>query len=137
MDYRTTVTSSVLFVTQLTRTVDFYRRVFGCEVTVEDSDSAVMLAPGGFLIYVIPRGQRANHPLGAIGNQGLIWATETAEELAVFTAALKDEGCYRDTHVVDGNTYVEGRDPDDLRIIVAHPSPAQSPRSVVAAQFFT
>ncbi|MET4780907.1 VOC family protein [Glaciihabitans sp. UYNi722] len=137
MSYRATVTSSVLFVTELKPSVDFYTRVLGCRATVQEADSALLLAPGGFQIYVIARGRRASHPLGAIGNQGLMWATETADELALFATALKNEGCYRDTRVVDGITFVEGRDPDDLRVVVANPSPIQAPRSVVAAQFFT
>jgi catechol-2,3-dioxygenase len=136
MGYTTTVTSSVLFVTELERSVDFYTRMLGCRVTVSEQDAVVMLAPGGFQIYVIARGRHASHAPGGIGNQGMMWATDTAEELADFAQTLKDNDCYRDTHVVDGITFVEGHDPDNLRIIVAHPSPAQAPRSVIGARFF-
>jgi hypothetical protein len=110
--------------------------MLGCRVTVSEQDAAVMLAPDGFQIYVIARGRHASHTLGGIGNQGLMWATDTREELADLAQALKDNDCYGDTHVVDGITFVEGHDPDNLRIIVAYPSPAQVPRSVIGARFF-
>ncbi|WP_091183495.1 VOC family protein [Paramicrobacterium humi] len=38
------VTSSVVFVTELDRTVEFYSAVFGCEVALNEDSGALLLA---------------------------------------------------------------------------------------------
>jgi len=54
-----------------------------------------------------------------------------------FADALRAAGAYTDTHSEGGVTFVEGRDPDDLRVLVTHPSPGEVPRTLVAARLFT
>lgn len=58
------VTSSVVFVSELGRSVAFYRDIFFCEVRIETPGAALLLAPGGFQIYLIAKGTRASHPVG-------------------------------------------------------------------------
>jgi hypothetical protein len=41
----------VIFVSELGRSVDFYRDLFACEVAIHEPDAALLLAPGGFQIY--------------------------------------------------------------------------------------
>ena len=75
------VTSSVLFVSRLDRSIEFYRDVFSCTVTIREPGAALLLAPDGFQIYLIARGTRAEHPSGGIGHQYLIWAVGSDAEL--------------------------------------------------------
>ncbi len=42
------VASSVIFVSDLDRSVEFYRNVFDCELAIRERDAALLLAPGGF-----------------------------------------------------------------------------------------
>lgn len=137
MEHAARVTSSVIFVSELGRSVDFYRDVFACVASVHDRDAALLLAPGGFQIYLIGRGTRTPHPSGGIGPQYLIWAVESAAELRVLKQAFKDHGGRADTHTSGGVTFVAGRDPDGIRILVAHPGPEELPRSVVGARFYS
>jgi hypothetical protein len=88
----------VLFVPEVGRSVGFYRDIFSCEVTVTSAGAALLIAPGGFQIYVIGKGTRTPHPVGGVGVQYLMWAVETA---------------------------------DGIRVLVAYPSPARVPRSLV------
>lgn len=135
MEYKANVASSVLFVSELDRSLAFYRDVFACEVALHDQDAALLLAPGGFQIYLVARGGR-EHPSGGIGYQFLMWATDSPEGLDHFTQALQDHGHYTDTHVSGGVSFVEGHDPDGIRVVIAHPSPKQRPRSILDARFY-
>ena len=128
------VTSSVLFVSQLDRSIEFYRDVFSCAVSVREPGAALMLAPDGFQIYLIARGTRAEHPLGGIGHQYLIWAVDSDAELRDLAAALTDR--HPDVTTSGGVSFVSAYDPDGIRIVVAHPSPEKLPRAVVAARLY-
>jgi catechol 2,3-dioxygenase-like lactoylglutathione lyase family enzyme len=130
------VTSSVIFVADVDRSVDFYSDVLSCETSIHDRGAALLLAPGGFQLYLIGRGARTLHPSGAIGPQYLIWAVDSAPALREIEQALGRRGGRTDTHTADGVQFVTGRDPDGIRILVAHPSPENLPRSVVDARLF-
>ena len=131
------ISSSIIFVSDLDRSVEFYRDVFACEVALRDQDAALLLTPGGFQLYLTARSHRAQHASGGIGVQYLMWATDSEEGLKHFEQAFKDLGRHTDTHSAGGVRFVEGRDPDGIRVVVAYPSPEQRPRSVLDARFYT
>lgn len=138
MGYLAKVASSVQFVAELDRSVNFYRDLFGCEVSLRsEGDAALLLAPGGFQLYLIERGQRAERHPGGLGHHLLMWATETAQGLKYFEQTLKEMGRYTETHTAGGVTFVEGRDPDGIRVIVAHPDPSERPRSVFDSHLYS
>ena len=60
-----------------------------------------------------------------------MWATENESDLQQITERLRayDTGAY--SHTENGVTFLEGCDPDGARVIVAHPSPRQLPRTVI------
>lgn len=122
------IASSVIFVSELERSIDFYRDVFTCEVAVHEPEAALLLAPGGFQIYLRAMGGSTQHSSGGIGVQNLMWATDTRADLQRFEQILQDRGCHIDTHTRKGVSFVEGRDPDGIKIVIAHPSPEQLPR---------
>jgi catechol 2,3-dioxygenase-like lactoylglutathione lyase family enzyme len=131
------VTSSVIYVSVLDPSLEFYRDVFSCEVTIHDRDAALLLAPGGFQIYLIARGARTPHLSVAIGPQFLIWAVDTATELQELEKAIQSRGGRTDSFTSGGVAFVAARDPDGIRILAAHPSPEILPRSVVSARLYT
>lgn len=130
------VTSTVLSISVLDRSIEFYREVFACTVTIHDVGAALLIAPGGFQIYLIERGTRAEHPSSGIGMQYLIWAVDSEAELRAMEQAVKDRGGRADTHESGGVTFLATRDPDGIRILVAHPSPEKLPRAVVGARLY-
>jgi catechol 2,3-dioxygenase-like lactoylglutathione lyase family enzyme len=131
MEHPTRVTSSVIFVSDIDRSVDFYQDVFACEVTIREREAALLLAPGGFQIYLIGRSARTPHPSGGIGLQYLIWAVNSAGDLQQLEQALQRYGRYSDTYTSGGVTFLRGRDPDGIRMLMAHPGPDELPRSVI------
>lgn len=88
-------------------------------------------------MYVIAKGSSAPHYTNNVGEQYLMWATDSREGLEEFKHDLEDRDCYVDIHSSGDATFVEGRDPDGIRIVVAHPSPQQHPRSVLDSRFFS
>ncbi len=138
MGYSARVASSVQFVAELDRSVNFYRDLFGCEVSLySERDAALLLTPGGFQLYLIERDKRAEHYTSALGHHLLMWATDTAQGLKYFEQTLKEMGRYTETHTSGKVTFVEGRDPDGIRVIVAHPDPSESPRSVFDSHLYS
>jgi catechol 2,3-dioxygenase-like lactoylglutathione lyase family enzyme len=130
------VTSAVLFVSRLDRSVEFYRDVFCCAATIHERDAALLLAPGGFQIYLIARGINAEHSSSGIGLQYLIWAVGSDAELRDVAQALRDRAGRTDNYTSGGVTFLAAHDPDGIRILVAHPSPEELPRSVIGAQLY-
>lgn len=137
LEFTAKIASSVIFVTDLDRSVEFYRDVFSCENAIREQGAALLLTPGGFQIYLISRGDREEHPTGGIGHEFLMWAVDTPEALEHFAQALRDRGHYVDTHTSGGVQFVEGHDPDGIRVVIEHPSPQQRPRSVLDSRFYS
>ena len=90
-------------------------------------EAALLLAPGGFQIYLIGHSARTPHPSGGIGPQYLIWAVNSADDLQELEQALRGYGRFIDTYTSGGVTFLAGRDPDGIRILMAHPARTSSP----------
>jgi catechol 2,3-dioxygenase-like lactoylglutathione lyase family enzyme len=130
------VASAVLFVSRLDRSIEFYRDVLSCTPTIHERDAALLLAPGGFQIYLILRGTRAWHPSGGIGVQYLIWAVNSDAALRDIERAFQDRFGRTDRYTSGGVTFLAAHDPDGTRILVAHPGPEKLPRSVIGAHLY-
>lgn len=131
MTYEARVTSSVVFVREVSRSVEYYREVFACTASIQNHFSALLIAPAGFQIYLIAKGPLASHPSGGIGIQALIWTVRSAAELDELEQVMRDRGHYTSSRTTRGVRFVTSSDPDGIRILVAHPSPEELPRSVV------
>ena len=133
---RAKAASSVIFVAELERSVSFYQRLFNCTVPVRQGNGALLLTPDGFQLYLVAKGSHQEHPTGGIGEHHLMWSTDSPAALAHFERVLKDLGGYTYTHTDGEVVFVEGRDPDGIRVVIAHPSPEQQPRSVLDGRLY-
>ena len=130
----TAVASTVMRVADLDRSVNFYRDVFCCRVALREPDSALLLTPDGFQIYLHSAGPSRRPRLAPIGIQYLMWATDSQAELERVTTRLQAHDLSTYTHTENGVTFVEGCDPDHGRVIVAYPSPGRLPRALIASR---
>ena len=130
------VTSSVIFVSRLEVSIEFYCEVFSCQVTIHDRDAALLLAPNGFQIYLIARGPNTTHSSRGIGLQYLIWAVGSEAELRDAAVAIGSRGGRTSSYTSGGVSFVAFRDPDGIRVLLAHPSPGKLPRSVIGARLY-
>jgi hypothetical protein len=133
MSYEARITSSVVFVREVSRSVDYYREVFSCAVSIQNPHSALVITRAGFQIYLIAKGDRATHAMGGIGVQAMIWSVGSAAELDELEQVMNDRGQHTYSRTTNGIRFLTSHDPDGIRILVAHPSPEELPRSVVDA----
>ncbi len=117
---------AVLFVRNLDKSVSFYTEVLGLSVA-DRSPTAVLLGEdAGPQLVLRAFGDNATHPLGQLGVQYLIWVTDNRPDLDRITDLLRKRSAYRDTRGSGDDLTIEGRDPDDLVLILAY-RPAGEP----------
>ncbi|MBC9822890.1 VOC family protein [Terrabacter sp. MAHUQ-38] len=136
MEQLARLASSVMFVAQLDRSVDFYRDVFRCRVAIRDLDAALLVTTDGFQIYLVAKGGRAQRPSGHIGLHCLMWSTDSVEALENVEGVLRERGGHPDRYSSGGVTFVRGHDPDGIDVVIAHPTPEMLPRSVIAPRLY-
>src|SRR5579872_813695 len=118
--------SAVMFVQDLGRSVSFYREVLGLEV-VDRTPTAALLIRDGAQLILRSMGSGATHPLGGVGVQYVIWTAADEADLERCERTLKDLSAYRDSRASGQAMAVEGRDPDDIVVMVTYPGPDQLP----------
>jgi catechol 2,3-dioxygenase-like lactoylglutathione lyase family enzyme len=128
--------SVVMFVHDLARSVDFYTGVLALEATDRSPTAALLTSPAGTGLILRAMGQTAPHPLGSVGVQYVVWAAAGAEDLARCERALAARRAHRGTRSEGSLTIVEGRDPDDMVLMVTYPGPDQLPLRKLPARIY-
>ena len=118
--------SVVMFVRELDRSVEFYTDVLGLTV-VDRSPTAALLSSPTTQLVLRSMGDNAAHPLGAVGLQYAVWTAASQAGLDQSEQALKHRAAHRSTRSDEGQTVVEGRDPDDIPVLIVYPGPDQAP----------
>jgi catechol 2,3-dioxygenase-like lactoylglutathione lyase family enzyme len=118
--------SAVMFVQDLDRSVSFYRQVLELEIA-DQTPTAALLTGDGAQLVLRAMGSGAVHPLGGVGVQYVIWTAADEADLERCERTLKDLSAYRDSRAEGQARAVEGRDPDDIVVMVIYPGPDQLP----------
>jgi catechol-2,3-dioxygenase len=112
--------AAVVFVRNLDVSVPFYRELLDLEV-VDTSPTATLLGSAdGSQLALRAFGENAPRALGAIGVQYLTWSTSSKDDLDRRTEILRRHSAYRETRGDQDVTVVEGRDPDDIPIVIVY-----------------
>ena len=131
------LSTAVMFVYDLDASVAFYGEVLQMNVTVRDYSAALLVNPGSFQLYLREMGRRTAHMTGAIGVQYLIWTASSAEDLDRCERVLIDR-CPRVTrHVIGGITFIEGKDPSGVPVMITHPGPDQAARHAIMQRIYS
>ena len=130
------VGSVVMFVHDLDRSVAFYADVLALEVADRSPTAALLSNAAGAGLILRAMGAAAPHALGSIGVQYVLWVAADADGLTRCERALAGRGAHRETRSQDGVTVVEGRDPDDMVVLVCHPGPDQMPLHKLPARIY-
>jgi catechol-2,3-dioxygenase len=130
------LSGAVVFVRNLDRSVTFYRDLLRLQVTDRSPTAALLVNEDGSQLVLRAFGQNAPHALGSIGLQYLTWTTTSKDELDQLAEALRQHSAYRETRTDGEITVVEGRDPDDLTVMIVYSGPAMAPMQRLPARIY-
>jgi catechol-2,3-dioxygenase len=130
------VGSVIMFVHDLDRSEAFYTDVLALEVADRSTTAALLSKAGGVNLILRAMGREAPHPLGSVGVQYVVWTAAGEEDLARCERALAERGALRDTRSSGGVSVVEGRDPDDVAVVISYPGPDQKPLRELPARIY-
>lgn len=119
--------SVVMFVHDLDRSVSFYSDVLNLHVADRSATAALLIGAKRSQLILRAMGRGAEHALGGVGVQYVIWTADDADDLARCEKVLKDRSAWRDSRTTEHVTAVEGRDPDDIAVMITYPGPDQAP----------
>jgi catechol 2,3-dioxygenase-like lactoylglutathione lyase family enzyme len=135
MAHGTRIGSAVMFVQDLDRSVSFYRDVLALAVQDRTATAALLEGDGSQLI-LRSMGSGASHPLGAVGVQYVIWTAADEADLERCERALKELSAHRESRASGRSRAVEGRDPDDIVVMVVYPGPDQLPNHELPVRIY-
>ncbi|MFB2557404.1 VOC family protein [Herbiconiux liangxiaofengii] len=131
------LSSAVMFVSDLDRSVAFYEDLLQLEVTVRDSTAALLVGADHYQLYLRSMGKRATHALGSIGVQYLIWSADDPDDLLRCEDVLRRQSPHVTKQHVDGFDIVEGPGPDRVPIMIVYPGPEQLPRDQIIPRLYS
>jgi catechol 2,3-dioxygenase-like lactoylglutathione lyase family enzyme len=126
-----------MFVGDLESSVRFYCELLNMNVTVRSNAAALLANPDGFQLYLRSVGPNAQHALGGIGVQHVIWTAHDAEDRRQCERFLREAGGHVRTQTADGFTLVEGRDPSDLPVVITYPGPDEAVRHEIMSRIYS
>jgi len=116
-----------MFVHDLNRSVSFYSDVLRLHVADRSATAALLIGAKRSQLILRAMGRGAEHALGGVGVQYVIWTADDPDDLSRCEKVLKDRSAWRDTRTTEDVTVVEGRDPDDIAVMIVYPGPDQAP----------
>jgi catechol 2,3-dioxygenase-like lactoylglutathione lyase family enzyme len=126
----------VIFVRDLDLSVSFYQDILALEVTDRSSTAALLTSAAGAQLLLRAVGGNAAHALGGIGVQYAVWTAASQAEFDQCERALRRRSAYRYKRLGDGISALEGRDPDDIVVMILHPGPDQFPMHKVPVRIY-
>jgi catechol 2,3-dioxygenase-like lactoylglutathione lyase family enzyme len=128
--------SVVMFVQDLDRSVRFYTDVLTLDVADRSPTAALLRSTGGAQLILRAMGEGAAHALGSVGVQYVVWTAAGKEDLERSERVLKKRSAHRQTQSNAQVTVVEGRDPDDITVMISHPGPDQVPLHELSVRIY-
>ena len=119
--------SVVMFVGDLDRSVSFYAELLALEVADRSPTAALLASAGGAQLILRAMGSPGAHALGGVGVQYVIWTAAGKQDLDRAERVLKHRSAHLETRTSGRTTAVEGRDPDDIAVMIIHPGPEEEP----------
>jgi catechol 2,3-dioxygenase-like lactoylglutathione lyase family enzyme len=123
MAHEARISSVVMFVQELDRSVSFYCDVLGLRVADTSSTAAQLVSDEDSQLILRAMGSNATHALGSVGVQYVIWEAPDSEYLERCERVLKKHSAHRETRSDGPHRAVEGVDPDGIVVMVVYPGP--------------
>jgi catechol 2,3-dioxygenase-like lactoylglutathione lyase family enzyme len=117
----------VMFVRDLHKSVAFYTDILGLRVADRSPTAALLSNAAGTTLVLRAMGHAADRALGAVGVQYVVWTAAGKVDLERCERLLRERGAHRETRDHGEVVVVEGRDPDDIVLVVTYPGPDEVP----------
>lgn len=117
------LSSAVMFVQDLNRSVSFYTDVLGLEVSDRATTAALLTSEGGSQLVLRAIGGHGNRALGGLGVQYLVWTVAGEAALDRCEQVLKDRSALVERRDSVEGAAVEGHDPDGIVVLIAAAGP--------------
>ena len=127
---------AVMFVRDLDTSVSFYRDVLALEVADRSATAALLGNTAGTQLVLRAMGGTTAHTLGAVGVQYVVWTTATEEDLDECERKLRQRSAYRERHSSADVIAVEGRDPDDIVLMIVYAGKDRLPLHELPARIY-
>ncbi|MGV8857066.1 VOC family protein [Rhodoglobus sp.] len=131
------LSSPVMFVSDLDRSIAFYSDLLGLKCSVRDESAALLVGGEGYELYLRGKHAQPSRVSGSVGLQYLIWSADSLEELQRSENALRRQSRHVRRERLDDFEVVEGRDPDHLAVMVVFPGPDQSARHAIIPRIYS
>jgi catechol 2,3-dioxygenase-like lactoylglutathione lyase family enzyme len=131
------LSTAVMFVHDLDASVNFYCGLLSMDVTVREHSAALLVNASSVQLYLREMGSRSPHALGSIGVQYVIWTASDEEDLHRCERFLVERGTRVVRQTVDGISFVEGKDPSGVPVVVTYPGPDQAARHVIMQRVYS
>jgi catechol 2,3-dioxygenase-like lactoylglutathione lyase family enzyme len=119
--------SVVMFVQDLDRSVSFYAEVLALKVADRSATAALLISRAESQLVLRSMGHNANRALGSVGVAYVVWTAASEADLDRCEQALKSRSAFLQRRASESVEMVEGRDPDDIAVLVTYPGPEQVP----------
>ncbi|WP_405571770.1 VOC family protein [Streptomyces sp. NBC_01167] len=129
--------SVALYVVDLDGSVSFYHDLLGLDVSILTSTGALMVNASGSQLYLRSLSDKAAHTTGGIGFQCMIWTAPSASALQHCEDVLKERDAHTATGRAEGFTWVEGRDPSGVPVMVSFPGPDRTVRQEIISRIYS
>ena len=130
------LSSVVMFVHDLDRSVKFYTGILGLEVADHSPTAALLNNATGTQLVLRAMGRGADRALGSVGVQYVVWTAAGKDDLDRCERVLREHGAHRETRIHGEVAVVEGRDPDDIVLMITYPGPDQVPLHDLPARIY-
>jgi len=131
------LSSAVMFVSDLDRSVEFFCDLLQLNVAVRDDSAALLVGPENYELYLRRKGARSSHPLCSVGIQYLMWSADSMEDLQRCEDTLRRESTHVRRQHLDGFDVVEGPDPDHVLVMIVYPGPEQVTRHEIIPRIYS
>ena len=128
--------AAVMYVRDLDTSVSFYRDVLALEVIDRDPTAALLGNAEGTQLILRAMGGTASHTLGTLGVQYVVWTAASHDDLDERERLLRERSAFRERRSTEEVTAVEGRDPDDIVLMIIYPGPEKAPLREVPARIY-
>jgi catechol-2,3-dioxygenase len=129
--------AAVVFVRNLDRSVDFYRELLDLKVVDRSTTAALLESAGGSQLALRGFGENAERPLGSIGVQYVAWSTASRANFDRMAEVLRRLSSHQETRTDNDVVVVEGRDPDDLPVMIACVKDDEPPMRKLATRIYS